>query len=250
MPRQDYEQRVQARQERLEARADRLMTEGTAKVEAGFKMFDAIPFGQPILVGHYSEKRDRNYRAKAGNKIDSGFAMRKEAGEVAARAAAVGSAGVSSDDPNGIAKLTEKVAELEARQAKMKAANDAWRKAGNKAGRNAAGEWIEPPYASYQLSNNNAVIRSTKARIAQLEREATRESQTVETNVGVTAIQDVDTNRVKLVFPGKPDAETIAQLKGRGFRWSPSEGAWQRMLNNAGVYAAKAMIEWLTARAA
>lgn len=250
MPRIDYFERQEARRERLEDRAERLMQEGTAKVEAGFKMFEAIPFGQPILVGHYSEKRDRNYRAKAGNKIDAGFAMRKEAEAVAARAEAVGTAGVSSDDPTAVERLRTKVAELEARQAKMKAANDEWRKAGNKAGRNAAGQWVEPPFASYQLSNNSAVIRSTKARIAQLEREATREPQTVETNVGVTMVQDVDENRVKLIFPGKPDPETIAQLKARGFRWSPTAGAWQRMLNNAGIWAAKTVVDWLTARAA
>jgi hypothetical protein len=31
------------------------------------KMLDVIPFGQPILVGHYSEKGDRNYRDRAWN---------------------------------------------------------------------------------------------------------------------------------------------------------------------------------------
>lgn len=30
-----------------------------------------------------------------------------------------------------------------------------------------------------------------------------------------------------------------ALLKSYGFRWAPSEGAWQRMLNDNGRYAAK-----------
>lgn len=56
--------------------------------------------------------------------------------------------------------------------------------------------------------------------------------------------------RITVEAEDKPDAETIAQLKARGFRWSPTEGAWQRMLNNAGIWAAKTVVDWLTARAA
>ena len=40
------------------------MTEGRAKVAAGDKALSVIPFGQPILIGHHSEKRDRNYRRR------------------------------------------------------------------------------------------------------------------------------------------------------------------------------------------
>lgn len=35
-------------------------------------------------------------------------------------------------------------------------------------------------------------------------------------------------------------------LKSRGFRWSPSEGAWQRLLNNAGIYAARYVVQSIT----
>jgi hypothetical protein len=62
-----YEEKQEAKRERLEARAERLRQVGAAKVESGMERLRAIPFGQPILVGHHSEKRDRNYRAKACN---------------------------------------------------------------------------------------------------------------------------------------------------------------------------------------
>jgi hypothetical protein len=52
-------------------------------------------------------------------------------------------------------------------------------------------------------------------------------------------------DRVQLVFDGKPDAEVIAQLKGRAFRWSPREGAWQRQLTQNGVWAAEAIAKSL-----
>jgi hypothetical protein len=34
---------------------------------------------------------------------------------------------------------------------------------------------------------------------------------------------------------GKPDPETITQLKSRGFRWTPSQRAWQRKLTVIGT---------------
>lgn len=46
-------------------------------------------------------------------------------------------------------------------------------------------------------------------------------------------------DRVQLVFDGKPEPGTIAQLKTRAFRWSPREGAWQRQLTQNGVWAAE-----------
>jgi ribonuclease HII len=45
----------------------------------GSDMFDKIPFGQPILVGHYSEKADRNYRDRAWNHLMKGSEEAKTA---------------------------------------------------------------------------------------------------------------------------------------------------------------------------
>ena len=55
-------------------------------------------------------------------------------------------------------------------------------------------------------------------------------------------------NRVQIIFDGKPDADTRTALKQNGFRWAPSQGAWQRMLNQNGIYAAKQVTEaWMSA---
>ena len=51
--------------------------------------------------------------------------------------------------------------------------------------------------------------------------------------------------RVQLVFDGKPDNETRDLLKKNGFKWAPSQGAWQRQLNNAGKYAAHTVMNVL-----
>lgn len=46
-------------------------------------------------------------------------------------------------------------------------------------------------------------------------------------------------DRVQIQHDVKPAADIIASLKKAAFRWSPSEGAWQRQLTNAGLYAAQ-----------
>lgn len=56
-------------------------------------------------------------------------------------------------------------------------------------------------------------------------------------------------DRVQLVFDGKPDQATIGELKGRAFRWSPREGAWQRQLTRNGVWAAEAVIKSISEEA-
>jgi len=63
-------------------------------------------------------------------------------------------------------------------------------------------------------------------------------------------VEDPDLDRIQLLFEGRPDDETRAVLKGRGFRWAPSHGAWQRHLNNNGRWAAKYVESDLAKRSA
>lgn len=260
MPREDYEARQEARKERLEARAEKLSAEANRRSKAGWDALHAIPFGQPILVGHHSEKRDRNYRARAINNIDKSVELNKAAGEAAVRAANIGSGGISSDDPTAIEQLREKLEELELKQTKMQDANKLVRKK-DVPGLVAMGfpqalaeKFCTVPvwgnkfcaYESFSLTNNGAKIRATKQRIEHLEREATRETATVETNIGLKVVQNVAANRLQLFFDERPDDATRTLLKSYGFRWAPTEGAWQRLLNNAAIYAGRYIIQKLT----
>ena len=43
--------------------------------------------------------------------------------------------------------------------------------------------------------------------------------------------------RLRIRHHQKPDAATIRELKGNGFRWSPKNGAWQRQLTTNAIYA-------------
>lgn len=62
---------------------------------------------------------------------------------------------------------------------------------------------------------------------------------------GYTYRENNEIMRVQFIFPGKPDDETRTMLKENGFRWAPSQGAWQRQLTANAKYAAHRVIEFL-----
>lgn len=102
-------------------------------------------------------------------------------------------------------------------------------------------------FPAYSGQNRNANMKRIKDRIAALEARKAREPQAVEAAGGVRVVENLELFRVQIIFPGKPDAAVRSELKSRGFRWAPSENAWQRHLNNAGIYAAREIIKYLDA---
>jgi hypothetical protein len=90
-------------------------------------------------------------------------------------------------------------------------------------------------------------MKRIKDRIASLERVATAETKETEFTNGVRMVENVELNRVQLFFPGKPELAVRTALKSSGFRWSPSEGAWQRHLNGGGKAAACYLMEKMLA---
>jgi hypothetical protein len=250
-----YERKQAARRERFEDRAASLADESNRTYARARQMASVIPFGQPILVGHHSEQRDRNYRNRIHNTYGKSFQLQDKAKHYEAKAASVGGGGISSDDPDAITKLQEQVQQLEKDQAQMKAANQAIRKHKTPEAQVAAllalgfseqlaTEAIRPDFCgragfpSYALSNNNANIRRIKQRLQKLESRRALKDIEIEGN-GFTYREDTEENRVMFVFPGKPGEQTRALLKRHAFKWSPNRGAWVRQLNNAGRWAAQ-----------
>lgn len=267
-----YEQKQEARRERLLARADRQHAEGHRRIHEATREGALPPMGEPIKVGHHSEGKHRAAIKRSDMNMRKGCEALDKAEHYARAAAGVGSGGISSDDPDAVIKLQGELASLQANQRQMKAINEAWRKAGSPAADDLAGwqkiadapdvmmnvndlarvrellarKLVVRPFPAYSLSNNSANIRRVEQRIEALKRNAGRETREEEYQGVVKLVENAEANRVQLIFPGKPSAEVRAKLKRSGFRWAPSEGAWQRQLNNAGIWNARELVKELT----
>lgn len=62
---------------------------------------------------------------------------------------------------------------------------------------------------------------------------------------GVEVEENNSIDRIQLRFADIPPAETREMLKRNGFRWSPSQKAWQRQLTTNGQYATRSLLEKL-----
>lgn len=105
--------------------------------------------------------------------------------------------------------------------------------------------WSKVPFPPYKLQNQGANIRRIQDRIETLSKlKATPEKQEEYTG-GVSVSHDPTDARIRVRFPGKPSPEVIKQIKSKGFIWSPTNGAWQRQLNNNGIYATDQLMQEL-----
>jgi len=178
---------------------------------------------------------------------------------------AIANAPISSDDPDAIEKLQAKLTKRVKRQEFMKAANrivrrKAWpddkkvKELGKlRVGEKTARRFIEDGqgFPRFQLSNNNANIKRIKERIASLEKkqavaDSLNENPVTEYPGNIRLIENYEENRVQIKFPGKPSVEVRDSLKRRGFRWSRSQGAWQRKLTANGVDDATRILKRVT----
>lgn len=66
---------------------------------------------------------------------------------------------------------------------------------------------------------------------------------------GVEIVQNFDLDRVQILFGGKPDSDTIENLKGAGWNWSPRNSAWQRKLTTNAINSADRIVAKLMAAA-
>lgn len=167
---------------------------------------------------------------------------------------------IRSDDVNAVEMLKARVASLEEERDRMKRVNAFYRKNGTLDGCNdldekekaaiedywARGWYSGKPYPAYTLQNLGANIKRLKKRIDDIETEMlARECADMRGDDGETVYdgyvvrENREINRIQFLFDEKPDAGTRVLLKSHGFHWSPSEGAWQRVLNENGRKAAR-----------
>jgi len=240
------------RRERLEARADKRRDWAESrdrKSAAGFArahtIADGIPMGQPVLVGHHSERRHRRDLAR----IDSGMRAGCESADMAQyhRAKADGiehqlSRSIFCDDPDAIEALEAKAAALDAQAERENAINKAWRKhKANPAALRAA--WsalgvsaalatsLETNAREFSWLERRGPCDSTHARAnarrlrGRVKTIGARQEQTEKaTAAGGVLIQETGGGFGRVTFDQKPAGQVLEDLRAAGFFWSG--GSW------------------------
>lgn len=264
--------RIMNRKERQEARAERFRglagnaeRQSTEAYNQSHKMVECIPVGQPILVGHHSERAHRNLLNRSWNTLGKSVKLSEKAEYFERKAkAAENNTSIYLGDDDAVDRLQEKVKALEKAQGMMKAANKIIRskklvdvakveqlqalgfseeKAVGLIKPDRYGEYGIP---SYMLSNNNARIRDAKKRL-----ETARELKETEdkeyTINGVRVVENAKENRLQLFFDGIPSKEIRSQLKEYNtFRWSRYNECWQSYLNRSCIDRAKMILDSLS----
>lgn len=254
----NFEEHRQRRIENAKRQAEKAEREAERIYNEAKEMSSVIPLGQPILVGHHSEKRDRNYREKIHGKYGKAFKTQDKAEYYADKSKTIESNdSIFDDDPQALQKLEAKLQQLQESQDFMKSTNKYIKKKdreGFLSLPNASEKlWqeVNTPnvmgdigFAHYKLSNNNANIRRIKERIEKLR--LLQQRQLFDTTInGVRILENHEANRLQMYFDGKPSDEVRKSLKSNGFRWSPSQGAWQRYISPRAIHVAKQIADSL-----
>lgn len=166
---------------------------------------------------------------------------------------------ILSGDEQAVELLQEKLDGMVETQNTMKAVNAYYRKEKTldgcpeltqeeiemlKAEMTSSYHWADVPYLPYLLSNNNANIKRTRERLESLKKVKEAGSQETECEF-CKVVENTEIMRLQLIFDGKPEAEVREILKKNGFKWAPSQSAWQRQLTNNAKYALKQVMSEL-----
>ena len=260
--RNDYQKRKERKIEAYENRAANANALSANLSESAIEIGSVIPFGQPILIGHHSEKRHRSIIKKINSTAKKSVEAANKAAYYEGRAVtAACNSSISGDDPEAVKKYQEKLTDLEALQNNMKAVNKAAKKGKDTLIKKMQELDFSPqlidvtlvhmdkyhygvPFPAWRLSNNNAEIRRIKQRIKSLAKLDSMEEETTAFTGGVLRM-NTKINRVQFIFDNKPSEEIRSMMKRSGFRWAPSEGAWQRQRTANAISEAKYLIKEL-----
>lgn len=249
-------ERIERRLEKREQWAEKAEHESKARLDAALDKLSVIPPGQPILVGHHSEKGHRAHLRK----VDNDMLKSQERAEMAEKHKwkAAGLANqlersIYSDDENAAESLGERAAATEHDCERMKAVNAAFRKAGrpdpyNLDGWKRVGEILDwspeatekerhkwailrricdyekQPYPAYALTNARARARRDRQRAERVKREQATLEQAAEAEGGCT-VREIGDGYCLVTFPEFPGREYTKALKAAGFYWR--RPSWQ-----------------------
>lgn len=203
----DYEERREARKLRYEELSKKAEERANQYSNSKANRILSMTPGQPIIIGHHSEKMARRLHEKAWQDIGKSIEEDKKSEYYKDKAKSIENSNVIyNDDPNALQKLNEKLEYLEKQRELIK---------------------TDENHTGWQLQNIGARIRETKRRIARLEKLECIEFTDREFEGG-KIIHNKEINRIQILFDDIPSEEIRSHLKHRGFHWSRRESAWQR----------------------
>ena len=246
-----YAEKRERRIDSMRAEAETLRGNAAAAFDALHKQGDVM-MGTPVLIGHHSQRRHERDLARMDAKMGKAVAATREAATLERRAdAAESNRAVSSDDPDAVELLREKLAKVESDRARMVAANKAVRGKFPEQALIAMGfsavtaEQVSKPdfcgnrgFAPFTLKNAAAEAKRLTKRIEELGAKATAPVRADVAFDGGRIAESREINRVQIFFDAKPSEAVLAALKAAGFRWAPSEEAWQRQASEGAWRAA------------
>jgi hypothetical protein len=233
-------ERLERKIERRAEWAQKAAARSSQRFDAAHKIADAIPFGQPILVGHHSERHARADQDRIYNNMSKAVELQHLAEHHESKAAGLENMlnrAIFSDDSNATDALRARIAENEAKRDQMKQINALYRKA-DAAGLLALGididklkaklaeagsYWGSAPHLPYELTNLGARIRDDKKRLEQVERDQVRKAKAEDSPAGVL-IEPRREGYCLITFAEKPEREILDALKAVGFWWA--KGSW------------------------
>lgn len=259
-----YRERRVQKAERLTEWADKRRKKSAAAFSAALAIGDMIPMGQPILVGHHSEKRHRRDISRIDRAMGAGVEHNKTADRMESRAENIERAldqSIYDDDPDAIERLEAKLAKLEAQRKQYKAYNKThvtvedegpphrtrWSGApvgevvkkakgtvtvrfGDGTEETVASKRCCVALSSYVLQNLGGTITRTRQRLDGLKRKKQIIETRTEREAGGATIAPAANGwsaYVDVSHPWKPSRDVIEELKAAGFRWVGSDVCWR-----------------------
>lgn len=232
-------ERLERKAEKRREWADKRRADAAARFKAADAVVENIPFGQPILVGHHSEKRHRAALDRCHSNMRAGSESATMAKHHDSKADGIENqleTSIFSDDPDAIEQLEAKIEKLESERAEFKRINAWWRK--HKSMKGCPGisdataarlgadipqrySWERQPVPSYRLQNLGAEIRRAKERVEQIKKRQAR-TEKAEAAGGVLIV--ISGEWATVTFSEKPERDILGALKSAGFRWGA--GSW------------------------
>ncbi len=242
-------ERLERRAERRREWADSRERKSAQAYQDSHAATNGIPFGQPILVGHHSERKHRNAIKRAQNAATRSYEHANMAKHHANKAAGIENQlarSVYSDDDNAIEALQARIDKREGERAQNNAINKIIRRKPKNESTPEKVAMLEtmglhsltiaklfepdmcgqigiPSYVNQNLSGN---ISRDRKRIEQIKARTARQKEAEASEAGIMI--EGGTEWVSITFAEKPERETLNALKAAGFRWGDGKWSGQR----------------------